>query len=268
MSERLQQVGWRLALLVVLAVAGAITLDVGELRLDDPDAAPSDALRTALDALPDDSLVLVGFDPDVGTYAEVRATVRTLLADLVARDARLAFVSLTPEGRALALAEMARMARAGAPDALDVGFIPGAEAALVQLANAMDGARPLAGPSGDVELEAVALAVVVGGNDMGPRSWVEQVGPRTDVPMVAVTPSVLLPEVEPYRASGQLAALIATPRQGVTYRASIDLGATAALGDATGPSPLATLVGLVAAIGYLGVRGGGRLGAARRRDRA
>ena len=51
------------------------------------------------DDLPAGPLVLVGFDPDLGTYAEVRPTVRTALADLLDRDARLAFISLTPEGR-------------------------------------------------------------------------------------------------------------------------------------------------------------------------
>jgi hypothetical protein len=69
----------------------------------------ADGMVEIVDDLPPDSLVLVGFDPDLGTYAEIRPTVRTLLAALLEHDARLAFVSLTPEGRALAIAEAARM---------------------------------------------------------------------------------------------------------------------------------------------------------------
>jgi hypothetical protein len=98
------------------------------------------------------------------------------------------------------------------------------------------------------------LIVVIGGNDLGPRSWVEQVLPRIDaIPIVAVTPSSLLPEVEPYRASGQLTALIATPRDGASYRQAVGPAGAGPLGDAAGgPAPLAVLVGLIGAIGWLG----------------
>jgi hypothetical protein len=274
MTERARRLAGPLVLLVALATAASLRIDAG-LQLADPDASTAERLTAALDALPDEALVLVGFDPDLGTYAEVRSTVRTLLADLVTRNARLAFVSLTPEGRALALAELARLERedANARQLIDLGFVPGAEAALVDLARAIEGTRAWSGPAGAVNLADVDLTVVIGGNDIGPRSWVEQVSPRVaSVPIVALTPSVLLPEVEPYRASGQLTALISTPRQGATYRDSVDLGALRRLGDTTGPAPFAILVGLLVAIAYLGAGVGGRLlgelRAARGRERA
>jgi hypothetical protein len=274
MTERARRLAGPLVLLVALATAASLRIDAG-LQLADPDTSTAERLTAALDALPDEALVLVGFDPDLGTYAEVRSTVRTLLADLVTRNARLAFVSLTPEGRALALAELARLERedANARQLIDLGFVPGAEAALVDLARAIEGTRAWSGPAGAVNLADVDLTVVIGGNDIGPRSWVEQVSPRVaSVPIVALTPSVLLPEVEPYRASGQLTALISTPRQGATYRDSVDLGALRRLGDTTGPAPFAILVGLLVAIAYLGAGVGGRLlgelRAARGRERA
>ena len=134
--------------------------------------------------------VLVGFDPDLGTYAEVRPTVRALIADLLDRGARLDVVSLTAEGRALGIAERDRLVRGGAEEAAlrDLGFVAGAEAGLVDLAQDLG--------------EQYDAIVVVGGNDLGPRSWVEQVVPRVgDVPVLAVTPVVLLPEVRPYLAA-------------------------------------------------------------------
>ena len=268
---------WRLApglLILVLAVALVAGSGPRPGRARANPAAASADLASVLDGLPDEGLVLVGFDPDLGTYAEIRPTVRTILADLLDRGARLAFVSLTPEGRALAIAERARMVRAGAaPDRLiDIGFVPGAEAALVALA------RQLAAGSADgvvaglpeaIAAEDVAMGLVIGGNDMGPRSWVEQFRPRTDaIPLVAVTPSVLLPELRPYLASGQLAALVATPRDGAAYRATVDLGAAAAgLVDEDGPAPLAILVGLLAAIAVLGAGVGARLADGLRRAR-
>ena len=186
---------WRALLLLGLALALLPTTDL--LRLAGSlDAA--DGMVEIVDDLPPDSLVLVGFDPDLGTYAEIRPTVRTLLADLLEHDARLAFVSLTPEGRALAIAERARLlAGEVAPDRLiDGGFVPGAEAAIVSLARAIDGGGDrLVGGLPD---EPIALGLIVGGNDIGPRSWVEQFEPRVEgLDLVAVAPSVLLPELDP-----------------------------------------------------------------------
>jgi hypothetical protein len=262
MSERSARIAAPLLLLAVLAVAVAIRADIG-LRLPEPDPIATDRLAAVLDALPEESTVLVGFDPDLGTYAEIRPTARTLVADLAERGAGLAFVSLTPEGRALALGELARLDRLG-PDAAtvrDLGFVPGAEAALVVLARAVAGERALGAGGSVLDLEEVDLVLVVGGNDLGPRSWVEQVGPRIpgDVPIAAVTPSVLLPEVLPYIESGQLAALISTPREGAAYRESADLGRFVAWGESNGPAALAVLVGLLSAIGFLGAGVGARV---------
>jgi hypothetical protein len=111
--------------------------------------------------------------------------------------------------------------------------------------------------------------VVIGGIDLGPRSWVEQVQPRIDgMPIVAVAPTVLLPELEPYRASGQLAALIGTPRDGAAYRAHAELGRLERMVDpSAGPSPAAILLGLLVAIAVLGQAFGSRLAAAMRAAR-
>jgi hypothetical protein len=239
------------ALLLVLALALFPTTDMLNLA-GTPRAA--ERVNGVLDELPTNALVLVGFDGDLGTYAEIRPTVRTLLADLIERGARLVFVSLTPEGRALAIAERERLLDGGvATERLaDAGFMPGAEAALVRLAGALD-----EGDSG-LPAEPISLAVVVGGNDIGPRSWVEQFAPRVEgIDLMAVAPSVLLPELVPYVDTGQLVALLATPRDGAAYR---DLVGPIDLGDSGAPAPLAVLVGLLVAIGALGTAVVSRLG--------
>jgi len=251
-------------LVILLGAASLLPLD-DQLRLESGDASIVERWSAQLDGLPAQPDVLVGFDPDLGTYAEVRPTVRVMLADLLNRDARLAFVSLTPEGRALALAELERFERIGAnPTRLaDLGYLPGAEAALVSLARELPPAieenalaRRLAG-EGLAEVEAI---LVVGGNDLGPRSWVEQVAPRIgDVPMLAIAPVILLPEIRPYLATGQLDALVATPRDGAAYRESVDLGGFERLAPTGEPSAAAVLVGLVVALLVLGSALGGRL---------
>ncbi len=275
MSERLRR--WaRLEpiLLAVLLVAALLAPAVGWLRLESAEVEPTARMESALDALPERALVLVGFDPDLGTYAEIRPTVRTLLADLLHRGARLVFVSLTAEGRALALAELARLERGAANPTrlLDLGFRPGAEAALIALTRDLtvsEARGSIAGRLAAGGIDAVDAAVVIGGNDIGPRSWVEQVRTRTDgLPLLAVAPTALLPELQPYLASGQLEALLATPRDGAAYRASIEVERLARFTDAAPPSAAGVLVGLLAALLVLGQAAAARLIRGRRRDRA
>ena len=264
MSERARRLA---PVLVVLALAFAWQLpDAGWLRLSSADGVAAARMTATLDSLADDPHVLVGFDADLGTYAEIRPTVRALLADVLARDGRLAFISLTAEGRALASAELGRLARgqANAARLLDIGFIPAAEAGLVNLTRGIrvpdgqDGA--LARTVADEGLGGFDAIAVIGGNDLGPRSWVEQVAPRIDaIPIVAVTPTVLLPHVQPYVAGGQLAAVIGTPRDGASYREGLDLGNLERLVEPAGPRSLPVLVGMLIAIAVLGQALGRRL---------
>lgn len=258
MSRRVRALA-PLGLLAALAIAWQLP-EVGWLRLAAGDAADAEPMTDALEQLPEAPTVLVGFDPDIGTYPETRPTVRALLADLLARDSGLAFVSLTVEGRALATAELTRLARARVDGArlLDLGFIPGAEAGLVDLSGGIPvpdtgGEGGLAGQVAGEGIGAFDAIAIVGGNDLGPRSWVEQVAPRIDeIPIVALVPTVLLPQVQPYVASGQLAALLATPADGAAYRAGLDLGDLEGLVDPAPPRPLPLLVGMLIAIAVLG----------------
>ena len=219
-------------------------------------------LEATLDALADAPLVVVGFDPDVGTYPEIRPTVRVLLADLVARGAQLVVVSLTPEGRALLLAELGRLEAAGTDLAtiVDLGYVAGSEAALVSLSRSVSapGApEAVKAQLASAGIGAADLIVVVGGNDLGPRTWVEQALPRIgQPPTVALAPTILLPELVPYLESGQLDALIATPMAGASYRAAADPDAQ---GADRPPDRLALLFGMLVALGVLGQVLGARL---------
>ncbi len=246
-------------LLVVLAAAWTVP-GVGDAGLAGGDTGDADRLNAALDELDPSPIVLVGFDPDVGTYAEIRPTVRMLLAALLARDARIAVVSVTVEGRALAATELARLRRleADASRLLDLGFIPGAEAALVDLTRGIraidaEGGRAVARALETDGWDAVSALLVVGGNDIGPRSWIEQVAPRIEpLPIIGVTPTVLLPEVQPYLASGQLTALIGTPRDGAAYREAAEIGTLDRLVDPAVPRTVPLIVGLLVAAAVMG----------------
>ena len=245
-----------LLLLVVLAVASLVSSGIDGLRLPTPDRSHVDQLRLAIGNLPDGALVLIAFDADLGTYPEIRATTRVAIDDLAAHDARLAIVSFTPEGRAIAAAERDRIGRAGTVEPpTDLGFVAGAEAGMVRsiasiVPAASDGATADAIRERGGGLGAFDMVLIVSGSDISARSWVEQVGSRLpDLPMAAIAPTFLDPELEPYLRSGQLSALLSTLREGVAYTEAVK----ADIGSNPGPSPapLPMLIGMLAAIAVL-----------------
>jgi len=255
-----------LALMILLAIASFIPgID---LTASGSDAAAVRDLEAVVTGLPGGAPVLVDMDGDLGTYPEIRYATRAALADLLRQGANLAIVSFSPEGRAIAVAEIARLRGLGAgPDRLlDLGFRSGGEAALVQLAGSGIGPNPT-GPLADAlrknGVGSFRLALVIGGADIGPRSWVEQVQPRVpDLPIAAITPSFLLPEVLPYRGSGQLIALVGTLPADLAYGKQV-----AAKGAAFGPGTFtdrtpnsgAIVFGMLVAIAMLLASSGGSL---------
>jgi hypothetical protein len=253
-----------LALLPIIGLALVLPQPAGlSLGAGEPEHVAG--IDRLFDELADTPVVLVAFDPDLGTYAEIRPTVQALLGDLAERGAALAFVSLTVEGRALATLELARLREAGVAGSRvsDLGYRSGAEAALLDLVRDPLGPVPATGIAAEAleadGLAGVDLAVVVGGNDLGPRTWVEQA--RTRLPslrIAAVTPTVLLPEVAPYLASGQLDALLGTVGDGAAYRDQLGNG-LGELRDSRLPMPLPFLAGMVIAIIVLAQAVGGTL---------
>ena len=243
-----------LALLVVLGAAFLIAPgDRSEaLALPNPDRARVSELQVVLDGLPDQAVVLVAMDADLGTYAEIRPATRAALDDLLGRGASLAFVTVTAEGRAISAAEVERIREQGVGEdrLLDLGYVSGVEAGLVRLAGSAvpaDASGSLAdaihGRGGG--LDAFDLALLVGGSDVGPRTWVEQVGTRVQsLPMVAIAPTFAQPELAPYLRTGQLSALIATVRDAAAYA---DVA-----GTERPPSALAMLAGMLVAVLVLG----------------
>lgn len=245
---------WPVLLVGVLAVALLLEglVPAGRLQTANPDRSEADAVAEAFAALPQGALVLVAMDPDLGTYPEIRGTVRAALADLLERGASLALVSYTPEGRAVAAAERERLIAAGADAGrlLDLGFVAGAEAGLVLSVTSFEPVQDeqlpaVFGPAAG-GIAAFDLVLVVGGIDIGPRTWVEQVGTRVpQLPLVAVVPTFLNPETAPYVRTGQLSGLLGTVRDGAAYAA---LGP----GEPDAPRPLAMLVGMLVALAFIG----------------
>ena len=248
--------GGALAWLALLVLVGAGVLigpsvEADSSMLANPNRAAADGVNATFAGLPPQPLVLVAVDADFGTYPEIRATTGALLRDLGQRNASIAFVSTSVEGRAIAAGTLgAPNPDSGGEQPLDLGFVSGAEAGMVRL---VDGAlRP--GMSGPVAsliaqrgggLAAFDVIVVVGGSDIGPRSWVEQVGTRLpNVPMVAIAPTFAYPELAPYVRTGQLDGLLATIRDEAAYVQ----GGRLSLSSDPLPSSFALRLGMIVAL--------------------
>lgn len=261
---------WSIILLLALSVAmlagGPLT---ERLQMADPDRSSVSDVRAVFGRMPSQPLAIVGMDGDLGTYPEIRPAVRALLTELLAADARIGMVSFSPEGRAIAEAEMTRLESEGvSPDRLvDYGFVAGAEAGMVlsvtDLPAPVDEESAVAAQVRALGggIAAFDLAVVVGGIDFGARSWVEQVATRVpSLPIVAVAPTFAEPELAPYRRTGQIAALLATVRDDVAYADDVARRvAGAAEPQAIGPNASAMLIGMLvalAAAGWAVARGG------------
>lgn len=256
-TVRLRRAAPGLILLVLLAGATLVpAANQSGLRLESPDRSRVDQLRAAIGDLAIGALVLVACDADLGTYPEIRAATRAALADLSAHGAQLAIVSFTPDGRAIAAAEQDRIAREGidAPPA-DLGFVAGSEAGLVRAITSIvpsaasgtvvDAIRQRGGGIG-----AFDMVLIVSGSDISARSWVEQVGSRVrTLRMVAIAPTFLDPELEPYLRAGQLSGLLSTVRDDAAYSEAVRATSEADLGPI--PTPLAMLVGMLAALAVL-----------------
>ncbi|HSM38856.1 MAG TPA: hypothetical protein VK838_05935, partial [Candidatus Limnocylindrales bacterium] len=253
------------SVLLLAALVAGVALDgftSDQLLLANPDRSRVSEVRAVLSRLPARPLVLVGMDADLGTYPEIRPALRALLTDLLAGDARIAFVSFSPDGRAIAAAEVERLLGEGTSGdrLLDLGFVAGAEAGMVlavtdlapEARNTMV-ERAVAAAGGGIA--AFDLAVVVGGIDFGPRSWVEQVATRLPaLPLIAIAPSFAHPELAPYLRSGQIRALLATVRDGAAYARDVAerLDATPTGSAGLGQSPAAMLIGMLVALALLG----------------
>ena len=255
-AARLRRAAPALLLLLLLVVASLLSGSVGGLGLASPDRTRVDQLRKAIGDLPSGALVLIACDADLGTYPEIRATTRVAIDDLAAHGAQLAIVSFTPEGRAIAAAERDRIARAGTEDPpADMGFVAGAEAGLVRsIASIVPSTAE--GPLFDTirqrggGIGAFDMVLIVSGSDISARSWVEQVGTRLpDLLLVAIAPTFLDPELEPYLRSGQLTALVSTLREGVAFAEAVSAGSTTSPGPIPGTLPM--LLGMLAAVGVL-----------------
>ncbi|HID87708.1 MAG TPA: zinc ribbon domain-containing protein [Anaerolineae bacterium] len=222
----------------------------------------------AVEALPEGAAVLVAHDYDPETMAELGPQALAITHHLMSRHLRVMVLSLLPQGPALAQETLQRAAQAHPEahygrDHVNLGYLAGQEAALRAFAGDPLGAvgrdyvarRPLtdfAAMEGVGGIEDVALIVELAGSQEPLRWWIEQVGSRYDVALVAGVTAAAEPQVRPYYQSGQLLGLISGLPGAAQYERLIQRPASgvASLGAQSAAHLAIILLALLGSLAY------------------
>ncbi len=177
-----------------------------------------DTLQTA----PSGSTVLMSFDYDPSMTGEMDLAANAIARDLVKRQVRIIAVSTLETGPQIAQNVLDKAASGNSyrygTDYLNLGYLPGHEAGLAQLAttglpvNSRDLAqgRPLdqfTAFAGIRRLQDVQLVVELAGTEDALKMWMEQVQPRVGVRIVAAVSAGVEPKARVYLGAHQLAAI-------------------------------------------------------------
>jgi hypothetical protein len=218
---------WRRVIYLLMALAVIIPLFggggwFGEAEL--PPGAATDFYDT-IQNLPSNSVVLLAFDYDPSTAAEMDRLAEPVLWHLMDRKVRLMAVSLFPTGPAVAGNLLDRVAgEHGAgyqygQDYVNLGYIPGQAATPNGLASDLRALVPQDYQQGksldelpvtqEVHgIQNVSLIIEFAAQQRTLQWWIEQVGSQYQVKIMAAVSASVEPTATPYRNSGQLVGLI------------------------------------------------------------
>lgn len=225
-------------------------------------------------ALPADSAVIVAFDYNPATAAELTLQARAIVDHLMHRGVRIMAISLYPEGAALAWDVLDELATERSyvygENYIHLGYLPNQPAAVRYFLDV--------GPAGEGEsdyrygrpvnqypiaqgvdnLSSVSLVIDLAGDKDALRTWVEQITARAGVPVVAGASAAIAPYVQPYLDSGQLQALLVGLPGAAEYEAQTGQSGKAieSLGSQVAAQAVIVLLILLGNLVHLVSRGG------------
>jgi hypothetical protein len=224
--------------------------------------------------LPVDSAVVVAFDYNPATAAELSLQARGIVEHLMRRHMRIMAISLYPEGAALAWDVLDELAAGQGyvygEDYIHLGYLPNQPASVRYFLNNGPAGKgqtdyrngmavrgyPVA--QGVNDLSAVGLVVELAGDESTLRTWVEQITVRADVPVVAGVSAATAPYAWPYLDSGQLQALLVGLPGAAEYEGQADQQGRAvdSLGSQVAAQSVVVLLILLGNLVHLTTRGG------------
>lgn len=212
-----------LAVIIPLLVPPGLTAQV----LSTPSASE---FHNTLRAVPPNSTVLISFDYEPSLAGEMDLQANAIVRDLLARQVKIIAVSTIETGPQMAQNILVKAAtgknlRYGS-EFLNLGFLPGHEAGLAQLAVELPAKDMLNQKLTNYpltvnmkNLSGVALVVELAGSEDALRMWMEQVQARTRLRIAAGVSAAVEPKARVYRDAGQLVAILS----GLTGAANYEL---------------------------------------------
>ncbi len=227
---------WIAAVLLALAVLAPVALGV---TLLPPGIAVADqgqltAAANTISALPEGGTVLVAFEYEPDTAAEMQPLADALLKRLAARESLTVYaISTRPTGPAMAEAAFSRadvqprLASNGGTW-IDLGYVSGRTNGVNSLTvGATAGAtspwatdfrgQPISIRTTRLLDGTVDLIVVVTAQADDLRMWVEQAGQPAGIPILAAVSAGAAPMAQPYRMSGQVPAVLSGVNDAVAF---------------------------------------------------
>ncbi len=176
----------------------------------------SDNIFNSIEVLPSDAPVLIAFDVEPALYGEMKVPIRAVLAHLLDRQARLAFISTQPTGPALAerilQEEFASSPTVATDDYTNLGYLAGGMAALRSFSS--DPRAAMLSISGTLQdpwqspalqsidqLNDFALVLVLASDAEDGRTWIEQTGAQLRNGLYMVSSAQAAPVMRPYLQS-------------------------------------------------------------------
>jgi len=208
-----------LVLLLLLAVFGFKLIPLPQLF-----SAETVTFYNTVETLPENAPVLIAMDYSPSFTAELQPISQTLLTQLVAKDARVSFISTEPTGPFFADQLLQSITQKVpsynlAEKTANLGYLAGGAAGLqgfalhptIAIQQGWDGGDVWSSPAlaGVNDLSKFAMIVVLSDNADSAREWIEQVQPHLGaVPLLIASSSQNGPLLQPYTASHQVKGLV------------------------------------------------------------
>ena len=187
-----------------------------------PDFAETRTFYNAIEGLRSGNAVLVVFDYDASLDGALTPQARAIIWHLQRKDLGIVLLSLTPQGAAIAedlIAE--REGLVAGRDYVDLGYLPPHPASLLAfMSNPLGGATRFGTTEDPAEtvlgrqvrtFSDLDMIVTITGDHEHVRWWIEQVGSRAQIDLLAAVPAAIAPYVEPYYnelGTGQVAGIL------------------------------------------------------------
>jgi hypothetical protein len=217
--------------LLILLLSAAVRL--GFLPMPQLFSAETVTFYNTVETLPENAAVLIVLDYSPAFAAELQPISQTLMDQLVAKEARMSFISTQPSGPFFADQLLKQVSERFpqfdlAGKTANIGYLAGGASGLqefaihpkIAISRAWDGQPLWSKPAlaGISSLDQFSSVIVFTESIDSARDWIEQVQPRLGaVPLLVASSAQTWPLLQPYSSTNQVKGLVAGISGGAAY---------------------------------------------------